>query len=1021
MRFGVLGTLLVHDGQAVISVPAARQRAVLATLLVRAGRPVAPGELADIIWDGTPPNGADGTIRSHIMRLRRVLGPRAGPRVLTRAPGYLIDAGDDEVDLLQFGCLCQTGGAAVRAGSPANAWAMLTGALELWRGSPLADVPSRTLHDEVVPQLEQLRLQALEWRADAGLDLGRHAELVSELQALTAGHPLRERFHAQLMLALYRSGRQAEALDAYLHARHVLVDELGAEPGAELRDLHQRVLTADPALAVPPAAPPARPGPGQVMPQQLPAAVGGFTGRAAELGALTGMLGEAAETSRTVVISAIAGTAGVGKTALAVHWAHQVADRFPDGQLYVNLRGYDPGQPMTPADALAGFLRDLGVPGPDIPAELEQRAARYRSVLAGRRMLVLLDNAGSAEQVRPLLPATPGCLALATSRDSLAGLIARDGAVRLDLDLLPLADAVTLLRALIGARVDADAEAATELAAWCGRLPLALRVAAELAAARLGTPLASLAGELASQQRRLDLLEAGGDPHTAVRAVFSWSVRHLDPGAARAFRLLGLHPGPDLDTYAAVALTGGTLDQVGPLLDRLRRAHLIEAAGPGRYAMHDLLRDYARELAAAEDGEDEQRVALTRLFDYYLHAAAASMDTLYPAEQHQRPAIPALAAIAPRLAEPDTARAWLAAELPCLVTAVVHAATHGWREHATKLAATLFRYLDSGGHFSEAVTIHDHARGAAEQAGDVAAEAEALTSLAVAEHRQGRYERMSGHLEQALALSRQAGDRGGEARALGNLGNFTLWQGRFEQAAGHHQLALSLYRETGNRIGEAMALSNLGEAEVRLGRFEQAASHLQQALALSRDTGHQDGEAYVHISLGDVCLRQGDYQQAASYLQRALALSRAGCDRVGETYALTSLGELDLRQGRYQHAARHLQEALALARDAGARDKETEALSLLGEVSLATGDHGQARTHHAAALALASQTGDRYWQARAHDGLARTHHARADLEQARLHWQQALTRYGETGAPEADEVRARLASWGKQARADPKP
>jgi DNA-binding SARP family transcriptional activator len=620
MWFGVLGPLVVRDGDRLISVPAGRQRALLAALLVRAGTVVPADAVAEVVWDGTPPDQAAVTLRSHVMRLRRTLGPVAGARVVTRYPGYLLQAGPGEVDALRFRALCREGGAAVRAGEWARAWDVLAEALGLWRGDPLADVPSELLRRDETPALEQLRLGAAEWRADAGLHLNRHAELVPELQSLAARYPLRERFHGQLMLALVRSGRQAEALDAYQRARDVLVEELGSEPGAELRKLHQRILAGDRALAPSSLAPSgqapsgqalAAAGRGTITPRQLPAPVAHFTGRASELAALTGALDQSgAGGPGAVVISVIEGTAGIGKTALAVRWAHQVADRFPDGQLYVNLRGYDRDQPMTPADALARFLRALGMAGQDIPADEDERAAQYRSLLADRRMLVVLDNAGSVEQVRPLLPGGPGCMVVVTSRDALAGLVARDGAGRLDLDLLPPGEAAGLLLALIGARVDADQGSAAALAALCGRLPLALRVAAELAASRPDVPLAALASELAGA-RRLDLLQAGGDQRTAVRAVFSWSYRHLDPGSARTFRLLGLHPGTDFEPYAAAAITGTGLDQVQGGLDRLVRAHLLQQTADQRYGMHDLLRGYAGELAAL-GGQDERRSALSR-------------------------------------------------------------------------------------------------------------------------------------------------------------------------------------------------------------------------------------------------------------------------------------------------------------------------------------------------------------------------------------------------------------------------
>ena len=402
-----------------------------------------------------------------------------------------------------------------------------------------------------------------------------------------------------------------------------------------------------PASPVPASPVPASPVPAPPVPRQLPAAAADFTGRTAELKILEGLLDSAGRPG-TVVVSAIGGTAGVGKTALAVHWAHQAAARFPDGQLYVNLRGYDPDQPVPPADALAGFLRALGVPGQEIPPEEDERAARYRSLLAGRRMLVLLDNAGSAEQVRPLLPGSPDCTAIVTSRDSLSGLVARDGARRLDLDLLPPADAAVLLTALIGDRAAADPAATAALAARCSRLPLALRVAAELAVSRPGRP------------RWLTwspswLISSGGWTCSTPAATRAPQCARSSPGPAgtwtqprvRAFRLAGLNPGPDFDAYAVAALTGTTVTRSGEALGELARAHLIQPAPLERYGLHDLLRAYARELAADAEGEDGCRAALTRLFDHYLHTAATAMDTLYPAERHRRPRVPAAAHASP--------------------------------------------------------------------------------------------------------------------------------------------------------------------------------------------------------------------------------------------------------------------------------------------------------------------------------------------------------------------------------------
>jgi len=747
------------------------------------------------------------------------------------------------------------------------------------------------------------------------------------------------------------------------------------------------------------------------VPRQLPPTVAGFTGRATELDTLTRMLDQAGGgATATVLISAIGGTAGVGKTALAVQWAHRAAGRFPGGQLYVNLRGYDPDRPMPATDALAGFLRALGVPGQDIPAEEDERAARYRSQLAGKRVLVVLDNAGSVEQVRPLLPGSPTCAVVVTSRDSLAGLVARHGASRLDLDLLPLPDAISLLRDLIGRRVEDDPGAAGTLAAQCCRLPLALRVAAELAAARPDVQLAELARELADQQQRLDLLDADGDPRTAIRAVFSWSYRHLNPGTARAFRLTGLHPGADFDPYAVAALTGNGLGHAGTVLDALARAHLIQPTGPGRYLMHDLLRAYARELAAVRDGEDERDAALGRLFDHYLHTASVAMDALYPAERHRRPRIPPPASPAPPVTGPAAARAWLDAERATLVAVTVHAAGHCWPGHATRLSITLVRYLNVGGHYPEALTIYSHARAASQREGDRTTEAVVLNYLGAVHWRQSRYQEAADVFRLALALSRQVGDRAGQVRAVANLGVMHYRQGRYREAIALQRQALAAYREAADRVGETISLINLGNCEERLGRYDLAARHFGEAAAIAAEIGHSHLGCAALVCLGIAGLRQGRYREAADNLDRALDTAREIGDRDSEAEALSTIGDVCLRQGRADDAARHLREALSLYRELGDRCGEAGALNSLGGVFLAIGRPGDARAQHAAGLRLVAQAGDRYQQARAHRGLGEACHADGDPDGARRHWQQALALFSELGTPEADQVRERLAT-----------
>jgi DNA-binding SARP family transcriptional activator/tetratricopeptide (TPR) repeat protein len=1013
-EFCLLGPLMVRRAGAVVPVSRGKQRAVLAALLLNANRIVSLDELAEMLWGSDPPASARVTVQNYVKRLRHVLGDAEHARIRTEAGGYLICAGPGELDVSAFEALAEAARTSGQDGAWDRASACARQALALWRGEPLADAGSPVLAGLEAPRLAEIRLQLLETRLDSDLHLGGHAEVLPELQRLVRLYPLRERLHATLMLALYRSGRQAESLIAYQVARRVLVDEVGTEPGMALRELHQQILAADPALT---AEPGSRHEPRQSItqerdpggPRQLPLAVGSFTGRERELAALSALLDRAAGRSPgTIVISAISGTAGVGKTALAVHWAHRVRDRFPEGQLFVNLRGYDQGEPVTAAEALAVFLRALGVPANHLPASTDERAARFRDLLAGRRMLILLDNAIEADQVRPLLPASDGCLVVVTSRDSLAGLVARDGAQRLELDLLPLADAVSLLRTLIGVRAEAHPEVAEELARQCCRLPLALRVAAEVAVARPEVPLADLVSERADRQHRLDVLDADGDATTMVRSVFSWSYLHLDDATARAFRLVGLHPGLAWDRYAVAALADSTTAEADQVISALTRAHLVQETGWRRYAMHDLLRAYASELAATPEWAEKERQALPRLFDYYLHTAATAMDKLYPAGWQHRPPIAPSAVPAPPLADRSAAKNWLDAERANLVAAAAHAARHGLHSHATRLSATLSQHFDAAGHYPEALALHAQAITAARRACDRAAEADALTAVGVIEYHQGRYPEAADHYQLAMAMYRQTMNRMGEGLTLGHLGLVYWQQGHYQQATRHFEQALALHRATGDRTAEGRTLGNLGLVSLRQGRYQQAAGHLEQALAVHRETGNKRGEAHTLGNLGDIALRQGSYQQATGNFEQALTLSREMGDPVIGAYALSHLGEVQLRQGGYQQAITYHRQALSIFRQTGNRPGEAAVLNGLGEVHLAAGRPAIALAQYAAAQALADQIGDTYKQALAHLGMARAHHADGDCGEARPHWDEALRRYTALGAPEADWVRAQL-------------
>lgn len=742
--------------------------------------------------------------------------------------------------------------------------------------------------------------------------------------------------------------------------------------------------------------------PAERRPAQLPPDVPGFTGRAAELSRLDALV--RAGGAAPVVITAL-GTAGVGKTALAVHWATAAGPRhFPDGTLYVNLRGYDAGPPVAPADALAGFLRALSVPPGEFPPDLDSRAALFRSRAHDRRLLVLLDNAASVAQVRPLLPAAAGCLAVVTSRDALAGLSVRDGARRLHLDLLPPAEALALLRELIGDRVDAEPAAATRLAQQCAHLPLALRLAAELAVTRPERSLADLVVELADEGRRLDLLDAGDDPAAAVGPVFSWSYRYLAPDAARLFRRLGLHPGLEFDAFGAAALAELPLPAAGTALDELTAAHLVTPTGVGRYGMHDLLRGYAASLVAA----DERRMALTRLLDAYLATAIAAADQLDPTERHRRPAAPACATPLPPVGSTDAAGGWLEAELTTLVRLAALAADEGWPAHADRLGAALYRYL-TGAHFTEAEQVFESGLRAARAAGDRGAEATALARLGVAHWLLDRYPTAADLLQQAIVLQQKLGDRVGEVSARTNLGLVLQWMGRPREAIEQLRGALAGHRELGNLSGAARIVGDLGFLHIQLGDDAAAKSYLDEALATQERLGSSDRIGVTLHGLGQVEVRLGRYEAAAGHLHRSLALHRELRRPAGEAHVLLELGNLARAEGDDAAAGDRYAAAARLFRACGERRGLAEVLLKAGDVHRTLGAAGPARESYAAALDTAAEIGVRSEQAQALDGLARLAAAAGRPADAAGHWERALALLGGEDEPLAARIRGHLA------------
>ena len=733
-----------------------------------------------------------------------------------------------------------------------------------------------------------------------------------------------------------------------------------------------------------------------VLPQDL----AGFSGRTAEWERLRDA---AAGGSGAVVVSPIEGMAGVGKTRLAVHAGHRLLrdGRF-DRVLFVNLRGFhpDPAEPPAdPAAVLDGFLHLLGVPGHQIPYGLDARSAAYRDRLAGTRTLVVLDNAATAEQVRPLLPAGPGCLALVTSRRSLDDL---RPATRFTLDVFDPGEAAAFLTGAVpGVPIGPDPAAVARIARHCGHLPLALSLVAGHIRNTPGWTLTDHADRL-DERRRDRRLESG------VELALDLSYRHLPAGPRRLLRLAALHPGQDFDAYAAAALTGAEPAVAREWLDGLSCDHLVQRAAADRYTLHDLVRAYAAGRAQDEDAPPERRAASTRLFDHYLATAGAAMNTLHPAEVHRRPPITPATTAAPDLSDADRAKDWLATERPTLVAVAAHTAGHGWPGHTTRLAQTLSRYF-AAGYFSDSVTVNSHALRAARDRGDVTGEAYALMDLGFAHLKLGRPEPATAHFEQALELFRRAGDPAGQARALHNLSIVVEQSGRYPAAIEYKRQALPLYRQAGDGTGERYLLSSLGYANERMGRLSEAIDYFEQGLVLTRQSGHRDAEALALNGLGEVEIKAGRYESAGHHLQRSLDLYRRIGSPIGEAGVLDSLGLLHTRLGRFDQAIEYHRLALTMIRDLGHQEAEAWVSNGLAEALHAAGRSAEAVPHHTTAGTIAARVGTTDEQARAEAGLGHAHRALGNETQARAHFQEALALYTAIGAPEAEPIRLLIA------------
>jgi DNA-binding SARP family transcriptional activator/tetratricopeptide (TPR) repeat protein len=897
-----------RDGRPVI-VSSERLRALLAVLAMSVREFVSMDTIGSALWGDEPPDSIRRAVQTYVARLRRMFGDEL---IATAPGGYLLDVDPECVDAHRF----------LRLTTPPGSPEQLTEALKLWRGVPFDGIRSGWLAEAETPRLLERYLNALEQRVDLDIAADRPAgtgagELAAELRELTTRYPLRESLWARLLVVLDRAGRQAEALECYETIRARLAGELGVDPGPELQQIH--------ASLVNPSGMPSS------VPRQLPSDADLFTGRTTALAALDRLL-PAAQPTRPIVIAAIHGAGGTGKTALAVHWAHRVRDHFPDGQIFVNLRGYGPGEPMTPAAALDVILRSLDVPGDQIPTGVDARTAMLRSKLADRRMLILLDNARDAAQVRPLLPGSAS-LVVVTSRNQLRGLVVRDGAHRVGLGQLDPAESLALLTEALPA--GHPEELLAELATLCGHLPLALRIAAEYVARYPETGPAELIAQLRSEPARLEALDVTDDPAASLVAVFSWSYRALEPGTARMFRLLGLHPGPDIGLAGAAALAGTTPRQARALLDRLTEAHLVEQRHPGRWHQHDLLRVYA----AGQTTEPERTAALDRLHGWYLHSAANARRGLRRGVPLTGIGEPPADTRPAEFGDPAEARAWFEAERDNLAALIRYAAAQGRHRAAYGITQMLWVHLSHAYLLDDVFELHGLAIDAARAAGDLTALATSHSQLGTTCGRLGDNRRARWYFEQAFAHFEAAGNEPGQASALGNLGAVFQATGRFAEAQQRQERGLAIARRMDDPASLVHLLNNLAMTYVGLRRYDDAVAACQEAIDLQQT--HDIGSEVAHQwdTMGLALTGRGDHARAVEAFRRALQGFREVEDRWNEALVLSHLGTTQRAAGTIAEARASWQQAVQILDDIGATDNEELSrpalLALLSSVAAA--------------------------------------------------------------------------------------
>jgi tetratricopeptide (TPR) repeat protein/DNA-binding SARP family transcriptional activator len=1036
MEFRALGPIELWSAGQRSDLGAARLRCILAMFLLTP-RTVMPVEtLIDRLWDTRPPPKARESLSVYIARLRASLRQAVGDRVqlVGRARGYVLEVDPESVDVHQFRRLRRQANALAASGDHHHAAELLREADLLWRGQALAGIGgdwAARMRDS----LEEERRAAIVERVGCELELGRHADLVSELRYLLAQYPLDETLVAHQMTALYRSGRPTDALSLYRETRGRLVDEQGTEPGPVLSELHQRILGRDPELAGPSGQRPA----GTALPDTLPPDPPEFVGRQKELADLADLTGEPGSTPHIVII---AGMPGVGKTALAVRAARLASQQYPDGTLYLNLHSHDPGSSaLDPAEALDRLLQMLSVPAAQIPDTISERAALWRADLSRRRAVVILDDAAGHDQIRPLLPVTGRCLILITTR-----LPDSEGARTLPLDVLSADEAATLFRQTAGEGSAGDADQVAAAVRLCGRLPLAIQLTAGRIARDAPRSLDGLIEELSQSPARLG---STGTDSPEVIAAFDLSYRALEPDHQRFFRRLGISPCAHLSLPAAAALGDCTLAEAEKTLATLVDGHLLAQTPDGQFRFHDLIRGYAAVRAAQDDPEAERRQAVGRLLDYYLYAADRADRVLFPFRRRTPVRVTQPPAASPALGGPEDAAAWLDSEWRNILEAARYAGRHEWKGKCADLTHVLADFVEIKAYWDEAIAAHTVALQASRDLAEPARIAQALLALSAVRQQTGQHEAALALAEEAAEIYRSLADRNGEAESLDQIGlahqrtarsrealayfqeaeilyraasdqrgvanilshsGIACWHlGRYAEANAHLNGALSLYREIDDRRGEAKALNNLGRIFLHNGSHGKALDAYQKALQIFQEIGGTQSEAIVYQNIGSAYRCQGSYSEGLAAYRQALTIYREIGDLPDEADVLNDIGLIYQSAERHDEALVHHREARQIAEEIGNLSQQLIALRWIADIHRGLGQYREALDHYQAALRLSREIGDPYEEGKILEGIAEsTLSAQRQPIAARIAYRQALDIFERLGVPDAESARSRI-------------